>query len=91
MTIEAKISLSQSSKIPEIEPYTTTDLTTLISTIFIWHSYLTLRSENQAAINTILSSDCATASITTIAQQCSAYLFEHFIYTRTHHYRNDYR
>jgi hypothetical protein len=25
--------------------------------------------------------DCATASITTIAQQCSAYLFEHFIYT----------
>jgi hypothetical protein len=34
MTIEAKmqVSLSQSSKIPEIEPYTTTDLTTLIST-----------------------------------------------------------
>lgn len=85
MTIEAKmlISLSQSSKIPEIEPYTTTDLTTLISN----NLYLTQLShpaltENQAAINTILSSmDCATASITTIAQQCSAYLFEHFIYT----------
>jgi hypothetical protein len=74
MTIEQMlISLSQSSKIPEIEPYTTTDLTTLISKSLFDTAISPRAHRNQAAINTILFNGLCN-SITTIAQQCSAFI-----------------
>jgi transglutaminase-like putative cysteine protease len=85
MTIEVKmlVSLSHSSKIAEIDATTIADVATFLENdIYLAQLSFPEIIENQAAIDAILSSmDCTTASITTIAQQCSAHLFEHFIYS----------
>lgn len=84
MIIESRmlVKVNHSLKIPEIDATTVADLTNDKSILLMRLSYpetITKQNEIQAILDKI---DCTNKPIIEIAQQCNAYIFENFTYTK---------